>query len=159
MEPEPEPPGAGAGTYPIWSEPASVPGPRTSEARTAKKMATPQHCFFLLFGNFWISTVSKELTWRLTFIQSHHAKIKFGPLLKVNIIFLFPHIGSSPFPKTKFLFFTQLQCQLCPFILFFCCCCCCCSCCCFVHQVMDLSRPPLSIYIQLCSWCRTQSGK
>ena len=105
------------------------------------------------------TTVSKELTWRLTFIQSHHAKIKFGPLLKVNIIFLFPHIGSSPFLKTKFLFFTQLQCQLCPFILFFCCCCCCCSCCCFVHQVMALSRPPLSIYIQLCSWCRTQSGK
>ena len=42
---EPEPPGAawslfflpGAGADPIWSEPESAPGPRTSGARAAQK--------------------------------------------------------------------------------------------------------------------------
>ena len=41
MESEPEPPGAafflsGAGADPIWSEPESAPGPRTSGAGAAK---------------------------------------------------------------------------------------------------------------------------
>ena len=46
---EPEPPRAafflpGAGADPIWSEPESSPGPRTSGAGAAKKGAAPQHC-------------------------------------------------------------------------------------------------------------------
>ena len=38
---EPEPPGAGAD--PIWLEPESAPGPRTSETGAAQKVAAPQH--------------------------------------------------------------------------------------------------------------------
>ena len=35
----------GAGADQIWSEPESAPGPRTSEAGAAKKVAAPQHWF------------------------------------------------------------------------------------------------------------------
>ena len=33
----------GSGADPIWSEPESAPGPRTSGAGAAKKVAAPQH--------------------------------------------------------------------------------------------------------------------
>ena len=57
----------GAGADPIWSEPEAAPGPRTSGAGAAQKVAAPQHCF-----QVWFSGVchrkNRSITWTIILI-------------------------------------------------------------------------------------------